>query len=82
MGAPRELTTRPKLASPTATVMPSPVSTTSMPQCRPSVASMAMQRTTPRWMWEATSMCTSGSPLGLLRVYRRLLTGGSMPSGK
>ena len=44
-GSPMTFMMRPSVASPTGTVMPSPVSRTSMPRTRPSVESMAMERT-------------------------------------
>jgi hypothetical protein len=50
---------RPSVASPTGTVIGPPVSTTSSPRARPSVASMAIARTRP----SPTCCCTSATSL-------------------
>ena len=44
---PKTLNTRPNVSFPTGTEMELPVSTTSIPRCKPSVDSMAIVRITP-----------------------------------
>ncbi len=62
IGSPRTLKIRPRVFSPTGTVMGAPVATASIPLTRPSVEPMAIQRTvsSPRcWDTSATSFLPS-----------------------
>src|SRR5438874_3924034 len=58
MGAPITLNMRPSVSTPTGTEMGAPVATTLSPRRNPSVASMAMQRTTLSPMAPSTSSTT------------------------
>ena len=68
-GSPSTLKIRPSVASPTGTVIGAPVSTTSRPRARPSVASIAIARTrsSPRCCCtSATSVVAAPSAAGTL----------------
>ena len=71
-GSPSRLNTRPRHSSPTGTLIGSPVSTASVPRTRPSVAAMAMQRTT------LSPMCWATSTISFLPLFpvQRVQKGG------
>ena len=62
-GRPTTFMMRPRDAAPTGAMIGLPVSTTSMPRTKPSVASMAMVRTTSSPRCWATSQIRSGASL-------------------
>src|SRR4029077_12139632 len=74
---------RPNVDSPTGTVMPLPVSTTSWPRTRPSVESIAMARTvfSPR-CWATSNTRRIFSPVrgSVLVVSRAFRIAGRLPS--
>ena len=72
MGRPSTSTTRPSTASPTGTRMLCPVFFTWVPQRMPSVASSAMQRTTPGDALAATSICLPSALMSKSRHPGRL----------
>src|SRR5919199_4530874 len=90
IGSPRRLKIRPRVASPTGTVIGLPESTTSMPRERPSVESMATARTrsSPRCCWTSQtrtsalvpvsfSSSSDSSPLGRSMVRAWLISGSA-----
>src|SRR6266480_4484963 len=72
-GSPVTLKTRPRVPSPTGTVMGPPVSFTFMPRFNPSVDDMAIERTqfSPRCCW-TSSVSLVGLPLTSYSISRAL----------
>ncbi len=64
IGSPSTLKIRPSVSSPTGTLIGAPVSTTSSPRARPSVASIAIART---WL-SPRCCCTSATSLVSLGI--------------
>ena len=81
-GSPRTLKTRPRVASPTGTMIGAPVSSASMPRIRPSVELMAMHRVmlSPRCCMTSTVRFTSRSA-ALPVILMAFRISGSSPAG-
>ena len=80
--SPRTLKTRPRVASPTGTLIGAPVSSASMPRIRPSVELMAIQRVTlsPRCCMTSTVRSMSWSAVLPLTLMAFRISGSS-PAG-
>jgi hypothetical protein len=83
-GRPTTFMMRPSVASPTGTVMPSPVSMTSMPRTRPSETSIEMVRTvfSPRCCATSRTRFQGSSLMAGFETLSALKIAGRLPSGK
>ena len=79
MGSPSTLRMRPSVAAPTGTVIGAPVSTTSVPRARPSVASMATARTllSPRCCC-TSAISSTGWPSRSIVIFEGVVDGGQL----
>ena len=82
-GWPMTFIIRPSTASPTGTVIRSPVSVTSISRTRPSVASMAMVLTvlSPRWEATSSTRLSASSLIAGLVTVSALRIAGTWPAG-